>query len=117
VFVIKLKQLDALTEIRLDAFKKRLEEHLVKHFEQIINKLTKEQLEYFIDEGIKRAEEYGLKTEYQIMVYFNVMLTLGVDFEKDENYEWAADILEDDELTAEKKVEKIIEFTETELSK
>ena len=84
VFIIKQNQIEALTKIRLDAFKKRLEEHLQKHFGHLINKLNKEQIDYFIDEGVKRAENYGLHTEYQIMVYFNIMLTLGLDFEKNE---------------------------------
>lgn len=109
MFVIKQKQIEALTKIRIDAFKKRLESHLKEHFNQLINKLNKEQFEYFIDEGIKRAEKYCLQTEYHIMVYFNIMLTLGLDFEKNEDYGWVAIVLNNKALNPEEKIELLID--------
>ena len=65
-----------------------------------------------MNEGINRAEKYKLETEYQITVYFNIMMVLGIDFEKNEKYSWAQKILNNNKMQPDIRIEQLIEHTE-----
>ncbi len=114
MLLIKHKQLKAITNSRRELFIQRLREHLEKFFPDIIKLLTAEEYNSFMDIGTKRATAYGLETEYQIMVYFNIMLTLGVNFEKNKKHKWADKILHD-KSDAKMRVETLLRRVESEL--
>lgn len=109
------KQFEEIIDIQFSSFVVRLKQHLNDFFHETIALLTPKELDYFIKEGIKKATDYKLETEFQISVYFNIMLTFGIDFEKDEQYKWASNILYDSRTSAEIRVDELIKQLEIEI--
>lgn len=96
-------------------FKKRLRTHIESHFAPLVEKLNEEECQEFLEEGLRRTTNYRLQTENEVMQYFNIMLTLGVDFEFNEEYPWAKKILNDKSTSSKKRIQDLNQLVEAEL--
>jgi hypothetical protein len=54
-------------------------------------------------ESIPRAKKYGLMSEQQVMRFVDATFLLGEHFENEPGYEWAAEILHNENLGADEK--------------
>lgn len=98
-------------------FKKRLRTHIENHFWPLVNKLNEEEWQEFLEEGFQRTANYRLKTENEVMQYFNIMLTIGVDFEFNDEYPWANKILNDTGTPSKKRMQDLNQLVQAELKK
>ena len=109
--LIRQSQILFLEQQRMEAFKKRLETHLTEHFPENIPE-NREQWNLLFDKGLEEAKLYDLKTEYSITVYFNIMLSLGMQFNKMPEYHWAQTILKATPMREQEKIRRLIKETE-----
>lgn len=98
-------------------FKKRLRTHIESHFASIVDKLNEKEWQEFLEEGLQRTTTYRLRTENEVMQYFNIMLTLGADFEFNDEYPWAKKILNDTATPSKKRMQDLNQLVRAELKK
>lgn len=85
-----------------------LTNHIERNFPSIRLAIKDDHFILFLNEGITKAIQYNLETNYQIAAYFDIMLTIGLDFEETKQYEWTKKILTDHALSADMKIEELI---------
>lgn len=70
-----------------------------------------------VEQAFRKADEYKLANEGQVVRYLNLMYTLGCDFDTDPGYPWARKILSDPYLTADSKLDLLADRTVTYLER
>lgn len=98
-------------------FKKRLRTHIEAYFAPLVGKLNEEEWQEFLEVGLQRTTNYKLQTENEVMQYFNIMLTLGVDFEFNDEYPLAKKILNDTAASSKKRIQDINQLVQAALKK
>jgi len=99
MFQIRKEQLDALKDSKSLDFVKLTTDFLIDHFEDA-STVPKEELIKGVKDQVKKAQEYGLETERQIIIYVISAWALGEDF--DLEFPAAKTVLESDETPDEK---------------
>ena len=62
-----------------------------------------------VDLALQRADGYGITDTYDVLRYLNLMYSLGFDFDRDEQYDWAAGILTDKSLSSRTRMDLLVE--------
>lgn len=117
MFSINNGQVRNLSLQQIEMFKKRLRLHIENCFPSIVANLNEEEWKEFLAEGLRRTTNYRFQIENDVMQYFNIMLTLGGDFEFNKDYPWAEKILNDVNTPSKKRIEELNRLTELELKK
>lgn len=94
-----------------DAASRRFEERLISFFREKTPALCRSYNEHTLRDtihvGVKRAEGYGLTTEYDVARYVNVVLVLGPNFDTDPRFPWAEAILNHETLDGRTKADML----------
>ncbi len=99
---IRPEQMEAFEAAALKGFEDRMVEHLRNFSPKHAQVLDEEALRTVVRYGIEHAESHGLTSERSIRIYTETMLMLGSNFDVDQQYPWAAEILgraEEDQVT------------------
>lgn len=115
--VVKQDQFDQIDQERRNEARVRLIAHITTNFPNESKRLSKEELQFFAEEGTRKAEGYGLKAEYEIQFYFNFMLTLGVNFENSEKYADIGAELKNLDKPAGERLAKLVEMVQSATAK
>src|SRR5262245_5716804 len=62
-----------------------------------------------VQDGLRRAQNYGFESEYDLLRFLNVMFTLGVDFDSAEEYSWTREILDSRESSPSSRMDELME--------
>jgi len=92
-FVVRRRQVEALSRARREAFETRMVEHLQAEFPAWASAIDTVQRRAFVRHGIARAEGYGFKTELALARYLHVMAELGERFDEASEHAWATSLL------------------------
>ena len=95
---IRKKQEEALRASRFAEFEDAMIVHLKQFFPDACLALGNEALKEVIVQGIDRASNYGIISRRDVMLYIDIMLIIGRDFDSDPNMPWARLILVDPTL-------------------
>ena len=117
MLVIRTEQLEAFRRIILDRFEDTVFEKLKKYWPKIVASKGEEAIRQFIRKGRRRAERYGIVTEYDVTRYINVMFALGHGFDRDDQYPWARELLEYPNVNPTVRMDWLCERTKKELPK
>lgn len=79
MLTIREEQYAVLAAASREEFLCRMERHLRGHFRPFLEPLTKEQLREVIERNWKRAEDYGLTSEFGVCCYLEAVAALGED--------------------------------------
>jgi hypothetical protein len=112
---IRQEQWDLLSQHMGLTFENNTLVHLRKHWPERCDTLKESGVRSSIQEGITRAKQYGIESEYDILRYINHMYALGFDFDDNEAYPWAKEILTDEHLNAAERMEQLSAKTQVEL--
>ena len=110
MFIIKNKQLAILTYSRSLDFERRLKAYLLSHYPILAKSLEEDELMYFIKFIKDKAVNYGLDTEYGIMLYFNAVLILGNNFENNPENNQLHETLLNNNISSRAKEKKITQL-------
>jgi hypothetical protein len=116
MLVIREQQMDALSQVALDAFEDEMVAHLRQLAPQHCKAVGEKGLRQVVRTGFERANKYGLTNRGPVRFYLDLMIMLGSDFDTDPQYPWATDLLEDstmpDQMTrAERLYEKVMDYS------
>jgi hypothetical protein len=112
VLVIRSEQFNALARIpRLD-----YEDSLIRHFHRFYpvecEHAGAEQVRKLIRYGIDRAIVHGYGSQREIALYINLMLILGCDFDRDPQYPWAGEQLNDTSIEDDfQRIQRVFQTT------
>ena len=94
-FEVRSEQYEKLRESVIEQFVGRMVAHVRTYFPQDFASLGEQETRILVRHGIERAESYEIVSERDVCTYVDLMVALGPDFDVDERYPWAADILTD----------------------
>lgn len=107
MFVVLKTQYSAFQRAAVDDFAERMVPHLVETFPDESDALGEAGIRALIRLGIERAARHQLLQEYDVCLYLHVMLALGERFDDDPAISWARAALEEADVTASIRIEKL----------
>jgi hypothetical protein len=115
--IIRKEQVEALTQIPLQAFEDEMVGHLAAFSPPLFRAVKEPQLREAIRFGTARAAAYGITFRGPVRLYLELMLLFGSHFDTDPQYPWAAEILQDQPSTpqmqrAERLYERTLDYRE-----
>lgn len=100
----------------MQAFLKRLNDHLSKHFPRQVP-LDADSWDAFFKIALDKCRRYKIITEMGITIYCHCMILLGEDFDNDKRLPWAIQTLSGHAVLEKTKIQMLVKFTEAELDK
>jgi hypothetical protein len=114
MFVIRNEQMEAFRAAFIGEFENRMLRHLRSVFPDQTLSINDQRLHELIRSGIDNSKKYGMKMEGDIRRYLECSVSYGWDYDTDPNFRWAGEILHDEGMDGETKMD-IIEQHEAEL--
>jgi hypothetical protein len=109
MLAIRNDQIAALERARLAVFEDKMIEHMQRVYPDWARTLQREDQRAFVRQGMERARSHGFETELEVARYLHVMHDLGPDFDRSLRHPWAADLLNDAQLTASEKMARLLD--------
>lgn len=81
-------QVDVLKKISIESYIDEITEHCTDIFPRLIPLYRKEDVHYYIQQGITLAKKAGYTQRGPVRLYINMMILLGVNFECDPLFQW-----------------------------
>lgn len=116
MLTIRDPQLRAIARAHERRFLRRAEKHLWTTLPDECAELGAERVREIVETALVRARGYGLERDYDILRFLNLMMLFGADFDDDDAYPWAREILRDEELEPLTRLELIDQRATAELA-
>lgn len=106
---IRKEQMEILSKASMEKFVKNMVKHLRTNFPKQLEKqgISEKDLESMVWSGMSSAKSYGITSEIGIEQYLECMVILCPDFDINQNYAWAGEILRNKNLTPNEKTEAL----------
>ncbi|NTX10560.1 hypothetical protein HUA76_07160 [Myxococcus sp. CA056] len=99
MLTIRKNQLSALGAVSEQRFEADLREHLRRHFPEELRALDDAALAAHVREGMSQAKARSLTSRQGLTWYLEVTALHGLDFESRPELRWAAQMLDDADVT------------------
>ncbi len=96
MLTIRQDQKDVFQTVAENDFVERMLVHLNKFFPKHYEALGESNCRELVDQGIKNAATYDIVNERDVCKYIDLMVSFGVDFDKDPKLPWAGKMLKDE---------------------
>ena len=93
MLVIREAQIVALSRALRSRFEREALGHVKACFPEQCVELGEENAFHYVQQGLRRAKDYGFESQYDLLRFLNVMFTLGGDFDTSELHAWMRPIL------------------------
>lgn len=93
MLIIRSDQFAALAEPQIARYEQTALAHVSKYFAEQALVLGEEEILAGVRHGFKRAGQYGLETEKDLLRYLTLMFTFGRNFDTNPALPWASEIL------------------------
>ena len=93
MLTLRPAQMQRFSEVALKSFEDMMVVHLNKFFPVRSKAAGEPKLRAFVRYGVKRAAAYNIKAKRDVSRYIDLMITLGADFDTNEQLPWAGEIL------------------------
>ncbi len=104
---IRKEQMEVLDAYMLERFTEKMLLHVREVFPEETKDKDKQEIRDLIEEGIKRASGYGITEEPQVALFIDLIMGLGIDFEKQRANLWMLPVLEREDLNQHEKIDLI----------
>lgn len=109
MFIIRQEQMKAFEEEGYEQFVDETIVHLQTNYPEQTKDTSTPDLQKFVENGVTKAEPYGVVTVTDVRRFLGCMLELGEDFDVAPQTAWAGEILRDESATGTLKMDKIEE--------
>jgi hypothetical protein len=106
VLAVRPEQLRTFSLVEAEKFEEWMLTHLNKFFPAQCQAAGESQVRKIIRSGIERAADHRMTSKREVCKYIDLMIVFGRDFDKDNRYPWASEILAA-EATPEQKIQKM----------
>lgn len=93
MLTIRQTQIAFFSKLETEKFEDWMVNHLTKFFPQQVRALGESRLRETIQHGINRAAAYDVTIKRDVCKYIDLMIVFGRDFDTDQRFRWAAEIL------------------------
>lgn len=100
LWTIRKEQFEALGNVSKEHFVKQVTAHVQQFFPERYELLGEVQVLQMIRFGIQKAAAYGITAEADVCRYIDLLFVFGAQFDRDPQYEWAREILNDSSCSA-----------------
>lgn len=107
MLTIRKAQMEVLEKYMMDAFNSKMISHLRNTYPEETSSISDEDLSAMIENGSERAASHGIVEDDDIQRFLGVMVRYGSDFDKDSAHPEVQEILGDDRLDSDEKVDLI----------
>lgn len=106
---VRPHQLETLSGDEVEAFVQHMVNRLDRFYEQEVANLFLDSagLEWFVREGIRKAEQYRVVELKDVEVFIEAMTVLHPEFDTHPSFQWAGRILKQHNLTSSEKMDRI----------
>ena len=115
MLTIRKEQDQALALAMEQQFEQKIFIHLKKFWPANCRSQGEAGVRESIRQGVDRAHGYGMKTEYDIARYIDLMYSMGMDFDSDPEFPWVIEILNNEKSPLSEKMDRLYEETEQRL--
>lgn len=115
MLTIRKEQKEALDAVMRANFLAKTVAHLKELFPDGVGKNPDEELVALVEDGIKRAEKYGITAEREVTLFVDLLAGLGADFTNQRQYRWVVSMLNDKDYGPPEKMELIYRRLESQL--
>ncbi len=96
MLIIRQNQKNAFEAAARNDFVERMLVHLNKFFPKHYEALGEDNCRELVDHGIENAATYDIVNERDVCKYIDLMVSFGVEFDKNPELPWAGEILTDE---------------------
>jgi len=107
MLVIRQAQMAMFDELELQKFIQNTRVYIAEVWGDISAKYSPEQVDQLINQAIMRCREMGAELEQDALIYIDHLFILGLDFEQNSDYTWAAEILNDTSIDGSARLEML----------
>lgn len=93
MLTIRAEQFDVFSRLEVEKFKEWMLAHLKKFFRDQCAAAGENEIRETIQRGIKRAAANGFTAKRDVCKHIDLMIVFGPDFDTDQRFPWATDIL------------------------
>jgi hypothetical protein len=111
MLVIRKAQMDEFAKYELKRFEDHMVIHLREKLSEKVKDISEDMLRSTVQKGISDSEKYGIKSEDDVERYIDLMFILGRDFDTAESSAWAGEVLKEEAMSPEERLDKILELT------
>lgn len=109
MLTIRKTQMQALNAYMRQSFEDRMVRHLAQAFPELYQAMLDpkggdRRVRGFIQEGVRRAARYDIKSERDVALFIEVMAAVDEHFEEKPEMKWAAAILKDPSLRGDDRI-------------
>lgn len=105
---IRREQVKTLQQASILEFEIKMLAHIKKFFPAHFEELGEDNCRELTRYGIEQGAKYGFVSERNVCKFIDLMLSFGVEFDKDPKQTWASRMLQDDAwITANAKMEAL----------
>ena len=109
MLVIRAEQTVALGASVKRRFEREMADHLSTFFPEQCAALRDDELSLFIQTTVDRALGYGINRERDVCKFLDVAMALGKDFDRSGEHPWSREILSDEMLVGQEKIERLVQ--------
>jgi hypothetical protein len=102
---LRKDQMDTMASRCQNDFEQRLLRHLRKTFPNETREMSDPSLLERTRSSVKKAGEYGIEMEYDVVRFVDLTFLLGADFDSSPETPWVGEILDDKALTGAQKTD------------
>jgi hypothetical protein len=110
MLTITNKQMEAFSAYMMDSFIKKVKNHLRQKFPVSTDQMTDDTLHDIITQGIEKAAGYNIVERDDVLPFIEYMISLGKDFDKNPDQNWALKILKIRNLEGTEKIARLIDI-------
>ena len=104
---IHKEQMDILGEYMMKKFEDYMVVHLRQRFAEQLKDTPEEAIRTIVQKGISKAKSYGIRIEYDVERYIDLMFILGYDFDTSEKTPWAGELLRNKKIPLRERINSI----------
>jgi len=107
MLLIRNEQMKIFKTELLETFIKKTQAHIHEVFEEQIMDKTEEDIREIIQNGIEKARGYEIREEQAVVLFIDLIIGIGPDFEEQKPNKWMISILEREDMIAQEKMDFI----------
>ena len=108
MLIIRQAQMEALNKPFVAEFREHVSEYLHTYYAEKCKAMGPQGVEALIDQGIAKANRYGIEMEEEIFDLIEILFENGANFENTPDMAWAAEILSDSSASGNQRILRLI---------
>jgi len=104
MLTIRKAQWNALIHSREQAFEKRAVAYVQEHYPDVCREIGEEGVAKSVHQAMEKRTKYNFASVTEILLYIDLMYLLGFQFDNDETFAWAGELLADADIDGETRL-------------